>query len=733
MKNKIKKWHIALMSFLTLFIAVFASLFSLRADTVDEETGEVLTDNWELGVVFYDSTVDNGKTPLTEINWDASDGGYKEGTPRTITVQINYKNNSAVTTYQPGELEISIPNLIYKNSAGTAIDAQWNTSVIVSANDANHSGYDWNFKPYTYSLNGFGYSTSVPNEYGKVYKFTNANTIEEKTNFEGSIQIQYTITPGSETPETVDTCTHSYETNIKATLNNISESNEILFKYIRIYTHPWEYLTYTIKKTASKISSLDGLPHGDYYWVKYNFELTAFTPNGNKKYGSYSVYPHIGSRNQEIRDVFPENCIVLNSSLTELSNENNQYSIPITSWNEYSTNKFIYVGYPKSIYNDDNNNLNITNHAKLYTKYENSGEFIYMDESDVSINLADFEFIYSGNLYGINKLYKHNSSPYSNEKTYYESLTGQDPSIGNKGTTYAQLNPTAMYTGELMDVKFGDDLLYITNSEGNYRKLEDSEYYFSTIKFPAKLKNGNSQDIPEGKYNCELWIRYANNINYIKYEDFTNINQEYSYGKTWNFTKEDSIVGYYFVIKNMSESLYPYFYSSDSGYSSIRINNASNIAESGYIYNFGFIQVFIDGILQNQPTIDSYANFITQEEIATFDQNTYGSYMQRSYDFISYKKFELETPTYYIKPYKSIGKLTQDVENEIFSGKASISVRNYSRGDKFGSDQEIKNYTYQLSDKNKVQGFEFFDLLPLGMELVSTPDEIKNSISTSGT
>ena len=50
----------------------------------DEE--EPSTDNWELGLVFYDSTVDNGKTPLTSIDWDASDGSYKEGTPRVITV-----------------------------------------------------------------------------------------------------------------------------------------------------------------------------------------------------------------------------------------------------------------------------------------------------------------------------------------------------------------------------------------------------------------------------------------------------------------------------------------------------------------------------------------------------------------------------------------------------------------------------------------------------------------------
>lgn len=111
-------------------------------DLGDEE--EPSTDNWELSTVFYDSTVDNGKTPLTSIDWDASDGDYKEGTPRVITVQINYKNTNAVTTYQPGDLEISIPNLCYSNSniSGTAYDAQWSISIIVTLTSltANEDG-----------------------------------------------------------------------------------------------------------------------------------------------------------------------------------------------------------------------------------------------------------------------------------------------------------------------------------------------------------------------------------------------------------------------------------------------------------------------------------------------------------------------------------------------------------------------------------------------------------------
>ena len=54
-------------------------------ETLDSEQSEETLDNWELGLVFYDSTVNNGNTPLTEINWDASDGSYGIGETRIIT------------------------------------------------------------------------------------------------------------------------------------------------------------------------------------------------------------------------------------------------------------------------------------------------------------------------------------------------------------------------------------------------------------------------------------------------------------------------------------------------------------------------------------------------------------------------------------------------------------------------------------------------------------------------
>ncbi|MBS4967402.1 MAG: hypothetical protein KHZ73_00865 [Lachnospiraceae bacterium] len=131
------------------------------------------TDNWELSTVFYDSTVDNGKTPLTSISWDASDGSYLDGTSRIITVQINYKNTNALTTYHPGELEISIPNLVYNTNAYKKPSwddvAQWNSNITISANYGTNINYDWDF------ITG-----SSPTSDQSVFNMVNTKTIEEK-------------------------------------------------------------------------------------------------------------------------------------------------------------------------------------------------------------------------------------------------------------------------------------------------------------------------------------------------------------------------------------------------------------------------------------------------------------------------------------------------------------------------------------------------------------------------
>jgi len=152
MKKVMKSKKILLIIFSMLLIAitsfciainkkenVFYNLVHKQEKLADDE---IELDNWEISTVFYDSTVNEGKTPLTEINWDASDGGYGTGETRTITVQITYKNTNTANDYPKNSLEITVPNLMYDYQS-----MKMNAQTIVGANDSSHTGYDWNFKP----------------------------------------------------------------------------------------------------------------------------------------------------------------------------------------------------------------------------------------------------------------------------------------------------------------------------------------------------------------------------------------------------------------------------------------------------------------------------------------------------------------------------------------------------------------------------------------------------------
>lgn len=274
-----------------------------------------------------------------------------------------------------------------------------------------------------------------------------------------------------------------------------------------------------------------------------------------------------------------------------------------------------------------------------------------------------------------------------------------------------------------MDIKYGSDLLYITGNTGTERVLTDSEFYYSTIAFPNKIVNGNGNAVLADTYDCELWIRTANATNYTKYDEFKNSS------KTWNFEKSDAIVAYYFVIKEMKESL---IIESDSynGYSQIVINEATNIAESGKIYAFAYLQVYIDGKLQNEPSLDSYTNIFTKQNIAEFDQQTYGTYLQRSSSYVSYSK---KTITYIENPLlarNSFGSVTQDADNECFRTSISLGLNSQYYSSSL-TPHEFQTYGHEIDDKYKNIGWEIYSLLPKGMELTSTAEEIKKSYSSA--
>ena len=724
MKTKLKAWQISLLAIFAVMFAAIASIFSLKADTVDEEeTPEELVDNWEISTVFYDSFVDarimkddgsydetQCKTPLTEINWNEPDNGYSVLSPRIITVQINYKNLNTITSYNIGELKIAIPNLVYYNSSleNTAYNAQWTSSIIVGANDSTHTGYDWNFSTGT-----------KPSTSQQIFTFTNAKTIEEKANFEGSIQIVYTITPNSETPEKFeDSCIHVYSKTLTATLSQaeriLMDSNNIFLNYSRNYIHPWQYRNYNVRQTLSKISSYDNLASNpqDYIWVKCKYTEYADTLREYK-----SKYPYIRTIYETItfKTNIPKECIIFdeNGNLVEnIDSSSNTYVINysickfVSGPGEYAT---IYIGFPKSIYNLENNNLEQELTVDLYATYENKTEQEYFASDADPLNLAEFEFTYTGDLYGIRKTHYD-----SKEIIRYQDIIND----WSHNTSFYVISTMTRYTGNPLTVKVGDDLLYATNNSGNYVKLNDNEYYFTSVGFPALLNSSGVRI--SSKYDCELWVRYEGDTEYTLYKTFKNGFQYF------NFNKEQKVVGFYFIIHDMKEGISHHYH--DSAFRATVAFYKTDIPETGKIYNFSYLQVFTKDsegnlIFQNEPTIDSYSNLITQNEIATFDQNTYGTYMQRACAYANWAYYEVPQIANSVISFKKSSEIVQNATAEEFTGTFQI-------GTMISAPKEIFsiNYFSDYDTSSYVDGFKFYDLLPAGMKLISSEEELINSL-----
>ncbi len=666
---------------------------------------EVELDNWEISTVFYDSTVNDGKTPLTEINWDASDGGCNVGETRTITVQINYKNSNTIQDYERGELKISLSNLLYSNNA------QWKTTVVLGANDNYHTGYDWTFEPY-YNNSYNSEASSSQNE----YSFVNEKTIEKNSNLEGTIQVSYILTPKGEANTTYsgnglverfdNECLHELNKDISVSLNSKTETisgNDISFSYRRLYIHPWKHEHYSFNRIPAKLTSADGLPsnYSDYYWVKYDAN------GGNSFTNSYSTsYPRVGVQ-LYIEEEYCDECIVLDENFeTKSPRVNNVYR---------SNNEYIVVGYPKSIYNDDNNNTTIQNDAILYGDYEDGTKHEYNDEEIRTIDLKQYEIVVSGNLYSFSKIIPGRAGT---ERILYENLIGEDTELESKGIALSHLSPNIKYTGKKYDIKIGDDLLFITGQDNNYKILNQGEYYFSSISFPSSIKNGNSQLIEKKKYDVELYIKKGNN----DYELFSSFkNGDY---QQFSFSKDDNISAFYFRINDMEEGI-----TSLSIGTRITINNAHNISYTGKIINLGYMKVYIDGEMQNIITNYNFPETIPINDVEEFDIIEHGEKVQRDYGFIDYFKYDGPKPDRYSFNLRKV--MTSFVQNENhsrFETENTIYIGGTNATTNALPVYEIKNYSDLLDDKYKVEGWNVYDLLPEGMKLESSSEEIIDSL-----
>ena len=607
---------------------------------------------WNLSLLMYDTGVENGRVAVNQDVWDATNENEK----RVVTVQVNLSNTALAKDYAPGELVISVDSLGKLNPTNsTMTDFKSPTTISADPKSNTTKEYDWSYR----------YDSST-----QKFIFTNNNTIEFGSTFESTIQMAFEF----EAPYVLNGADVTIDANLNGELNSINTLN---------YKFTSNKKTGTNSLTFSKINSFDGLGENatDYIWTKIRIGYSSQGTNVRKYV--FDSYVDI---------TVPEGCILYDTTMNQILPDDNDiyklYSSNKTYYYNMDSNTYYYMGFPKSVYDGQVLNLTSSWYGKYFDSYYVKGdpnkELETISSDTKTINLDEFNFTYSGNLYSVRKGaddYRISSSRIINENY------GEDVGFIISGTT--------IYTGNKYKARYGDDVLYIGNVEGGYTKLNESDYYFKNIVIPAKLYNGNGQEIESNKYDIDVYVKYRGSNTYVKYgETLKN-----GTSSTITFNTNEIVVGWYVEIYDLEESLK---FSKNDYYSvgintKVHIQKSQGVPETGKIYNFDYLQVFnkIENnyVLINEPDSTSYNTSITTE-LAQNDIANYGVYLQRGYTSKEYDKDYL-----------------------IYCPRFDITKNTYDN-DYFY--RELNNYVYldnYSTGTDKYDGYNCYFIIPEGVEL----------------
>ena len=686
--NKIVSFVLVVCMLLTLMPAgIFNNVFGATKTSTGTNN-----DNWTMSYNLYDVT--NGQTPIDNIIWDAT-----TQTKKVYKLTISYENPTPTKDYAPGDIQFEIDSILDKMRDPTSIieNSQFFNSSGVFGYEVNYfidadKASDTNkTKPWSYSIESTGKTYyDVPTK----IIVTNNNTIEKDVSFSGTISLTFTLDSNA----IVNNSSGSYGVELKTNdgTHLIAEPFDFAFTSNRV--------PYELALGTEKFHSPSGLPGEaeNYYWVKYNL--------------TYSIEDSSGTReafNKFIKITVPSGALVYNEAFIPITSEgNNVYNIGEfneklnrADLNEYyilkDLQKSIIVAYPRST----TTNINIT--SSLYGTYRDESQPVLLDQEDYSRLSSEFEFDYDGELYLIGKTARTTVVPYKQM-------------ISTAGATSKwYLEYGARYSEEIGSINMicGDDIIYAQDENYNWYKLDDSEYSITGFKAAYNVSN---RDIPYGlvnmntladvsdKYNVEVYFRYANNTDYVLW-------------KTGKLTTDGilndlltfpaNVVGVKFKILNSDNEDIELF-------GELHINfHSTKIVKDSLIYNFSYldIQKNSDGQLVNMDiTEDNYLTHPTKEHIIAYDRNTHGKLMFRYTD---------STEVGYAEVHHALMKsvdnnsLTVDSENELIKFNYILSNNFYM--------------SKSIVAPDEFYGFALYDLLPEGIDLSVSADELKTIMVNS--
>ena len=666
-------WHLA--EDLSDDVITNINLLNYNSDT--DFYAEYGDSDFDISVVYLDS-----RHGTTVFNQDTPYDFTSNTLTGTVTLQVNIFGEELSKDYAPGELEFKVYG--FEKFGLQNVKTLGNLFTF-----EHHTG---TFDPNT---------RTVVDDY---YVVRNKTTMAEGTNVDALLQLVYTYSNSTKG------CPFDGSSGTVYAEFYEDKTNEIPCEFhIGKQAHKWSG-----NASQFDIRSTDGFGDdaGDYYWMRtgYNSDTTSGLTRAplDVVYGAYEtvitglpegykIYQldYNGGRLYEY--VWSEEKQGYVADFVHAVNDN------YASSGSYMTG-YIVIGAPKDSTNvGDVLNFQTTYSGRYPYKYGSSSyvdeDFTMLWQKDHSLvvkdtvqvtpgDFANFSVsIYSDNYFNGNVI----SAP-----SHYMCY-GYNHDIGSESA---------------YRIKFGADGLYTIDTEDNIYELQDSEYYIRGIQMP-KLQDKNQLRVGE---TWDLYVRHKDSDQFVLYSD-----TPYNAGQTVNIPETD-IVEVYILSSPITSAVY----SGGSSSNSLRLNYAHTTVPQGYEVNgymctYGFLDMFpgdYDPATDSDAertliasSVDDYTTKVgntdlVQMNLPARDLEKYGKYLYRKTD-------------------------EEKIRADRFTGM--INVRDNLVGDYQGySDFLLTAYSGYSSGSSTsatdINGDDFYVVLPEQVQVIGTPEDIKNSL-----
>ena len=427
---------------------------------------------------------------------------------KMVRMKISYSNKMVSKAFEPGEITITVTGLKDAVRSGNSYIP---AGIAADKETDFPKNYEWS---YTYT------------EATDTYTFTNNNAIADKSTFEGSFEIIWSLPSRN----TKDGFTKDINANLYTPEISI-ESNSISYSQTRTPDK------YTIVQKTSKLNKDNLLldSYEDYTWVNYDIGATdtyySKDVEGEECFECYFLAD---------AEVISNDLHDSGEKVTISGKEYKKYYAykDVKSSNaQYYLNN-ILVAYPKSKYDS---NAKVTNYVKLCGQYYESKDSDYDSEvgllaqNESTISIADYDFNdIPGDIYDVWKtscgVHGTYIDSHCSECKQYGAVNSVHLYNGNK-EYYSMLGVRLNFYNESIlhpesyDLEFVDDVIDIELTDGTIRRLSDDEFNFTKVYIPAdfEIRNNNNfvissmtspgsagASVSSNAYAVEIYVRHKN-------------------------------------------------------------------------------------------------------------------------------------------------------------------------------------------------------------------------------